>query len=612
MTKIFAIFFFITCLLSGIYAQHIKLESPNKAISAIFEVDDNGQLNYSITIKGKSVVLKSPIGISVDNIDLGANVKISNPSAGIQKVNETYITTGVHSKAINRYNEIIIPVINTNSKTSWTLEVRVFDDAVAYRYHVDGTGIRKISGEASAWQLPVGCTVWLQDNTSREYESPFYVVNPDTIKSSLKFMTTATFKLPGKLGYVKITEANLINYSDMALETSGGGRYKSFFHNSRSGWQNTGNIESPWRVVIIADNLNALVNTDVLKNLCPLPSQKLQNASWIKPGRSTWHWMVTGTPKFEDQKKWINWTKQTEFEYYIIDEGWGKWSKKGKDHWAFMKEVVDYATTQNVKIWAWTNSNELFTHKQRVDYFSKAKSIGIVGLKIDFMKPADPIWVNWYDDCLRDADQNELMIDFHGCVKPTGRERTWPNELTREAVRGRESEKQYSLHDISLLFTRFVQGSADYTPVDFRTEKLCGSTWTHELAMSVAFTSPLLCFSGRPEDYINSDAAEFLKILPTTWDETIVLPGSEIGTLGAIARRKGNEWFIGVLNNLIPKDYTIDLKFIGPGIFTIEKFEDTPEKNDSWKHSIVQIIAKDKVKIKLLADGGFVARIKVK
>jgi alpha-glucosidase len=127
--------------------------------------------------------------------------------------------------------------------------------------------------------------------------------------------------------------------------------------------------------------------------------------------------------------------------------------------------------------------------------------------------------------------------------------------------------------------------------------------------MAVTFTSPLFCFSGRPEDYIASEAFEFLKALPVTWDETLVLPGSEIGEIAAIARRKSNEWYIGVLNSSKVDNFNIDLKFLGAGSFNMEKFEDVAGKNDAWVHSKSAVTAKSTISINLSKDGGSVIRI---
>jgi len=143
-------------------------------------------------------------------------------------------------------------------------------------------------------------------------------------------------------------------------------------------------------VTLLAENLNTLVNCDVIQSLCPPPAHDLTEAKWIQPGRSVWHWMVTGNPKREAQHQWVDWTRQLGFEYYLIDDGWVRWRDGDRDQWACLKEVVDYATTQGVRIFAWVNSDEVRNATDRIAYFKKAKAAGVVGLKIDFPPPPAP------------------------------------------------------------------------------------------------------------------------------------------------------------------------------------------------------------------------------
>jgi alpha-glucosidase len=163
-------------------------------------------------------------------------------------------------------------------------------------------------------------------------------------------------------------------------------------------------------------------------------------------------------------------------------------------------------------------ADEVFEAKDRMAYFRKARSIGVVGLKIDFPRPAGPVWVNWYDDCLRDVASLELMLGFHGAVKPTGRVRTWPNELNREAIAGREQGKNPPLHDATLPFVRYVQGHGDYRSTLFNPGRLDGSTYSHELAMAIVYTAPFLCMGDNPAYYLDSKACDVLKALPPVWN----------------------------------------------------------------------------------------------
>ncbi len=272
-----------------------------------------------------------------------------------------------------------------------------------------------------------------------------------------------------------------------------------------------------------------------------------------------------------------------------------------------MEEIVTYAKGQNVAIWAWVDAKYVFKPEEREAYFERAKALGIVGLKVDFPKPANTVWVRWYEDVLRDAAKHQLMINFHGAVKPTGRERTWPHEMSREAVAGREQGKSPALHDTTLPFLRYVQGHADFTPTMFMADRLKGSSYAHELAMAIVFTSPYLCFGDNPTNYLNSVAVDLLKAVPAVWDETRVLPGSKIGELAAFARRHGEQWFIGVINDLTPRREAVALDFLAKGNYRLVELADAPDRHDVFVRSERIVTRKDTLVMPLRKDGGYVA-----
>jgi alpha-glucosidase len=585
----------------------ILVKSPDKSITVTVDTTGNGQLIQSVRVKDQAVLEPSAVGIQVDDQDLGQKATLGKPAT--RSVRETYPVSGVHRTGLDQYQEAVIPITEGSAANKWKLEVRVFNDGYAYRYRVPGAGIRKVVGESSEWKLPAGSTLWYQSGKNVAYEAPFVQKKVEEVEAGTTIMAAATAKLPGNLGYAMMTEANLVNYSDMVLTTTAPGTFKAFFPEDQKGWVMQGEIVSPWRVTILTQNLNQLVNTDIIHNLCPPAPRDLANAKWIQPGRSTWHWLVTGPPKLEQQPQWVNWTQQLGFEYYLIDDGWKRWKTSRKDAWECLKLMVDYASARNVKVFAWVNSAEVFKEEDRLAYFKKAKEIGLVGLKIDFPHAPNIEWVNWYDNTLRDAAKYQLMIDFHGALKPSGRERTWPNELTREAVFGRESGKLPSLHDAALPFTRYVQGPADFTPAEFRANRVNHSSWGHELAQAIVYTSPFLCYGGRPEDFLVNPALSVIKTIPPTWDETVVLPGSEIGSVAAFARRKGNDWFIGIVNGTEGRTLPLDLSFLGKGSYHIEQFADNPDRPDAWNQSQSDVTNKDHISIVLRPDGGYVAHI---
>jgi alpha-glucosidase len=225
-------------------------------------------------------------------------------------------------------------------------------------------------------------------------------------------------------------------------------------------------------------------------------------------------------------------------------------------------------------------------------------------------------WVDWYEETSRDAAARKLMVDFHGANKPIGRDRTWPNEMTREAIRGHEYHiLRYRRtlppeHDCVLPFNRYVIGSADYTPTVFNARELRGYTWARELAQAVVFTSPFLCYADHPQCYLTNSAVDVLKAIPSTWDETLVLPGTEIGKCAAFARRKGKVWFIGVLNGAEPTALNFALDFLGRGKYQMIQLGDAPDRDDAWQRDEKVVKRGEKVSMTLRKGGGCVIELK--
>jgi alpha-glucosidase len=405
-----------------------------------------------------------------------------------------------------------------------------------------------------------------------------------------------------------LTEALVKDYGDLAVKLGTDGALEGQLYADPQGWTTDDPVTQPWRVTIIARNLTDLVNTTLVQNLNPPPDPQLAHADWIKPGRSAWQWLAIGDPRQEDQKQWVDWTSQLGFEYYLIDEGWSRW----KDSWATIASVSAYAKTQNVKIWIWVNSREVRDPQARKEFFRKAVEAGVVGVKIDFPPACNRAVSNWYFDTAKDAADVHLLTDFHGANKPTGMDRTWPNVLTREGVRGHEYQiTRYRRllqpdHDVILPFTRYIAGPADYTPTVFTLKELQGNTWGHELAQAVIFTSPFLCFGGHPKEYLANPARDVLTAIPPIWDETRVLNGSEPGKVVAEARRSGDQWFIAVMNGADATSLDVPLDFLGSGTWKASQLRDTKDKPDAWDRQDGNITRTDHIKLDLSPRGGFV------
>lgn len=600
----------VICLFvcAAIQAAEVKVSSPDG--KAVITVTDAGGLNYTVTFDGREVVAKSRFGIIADGVDLGADVKLGKTSS--HRINESYAMFGGHSEAKNNCRETTIAVL-TAAGENYELDVRAYNDGVALRSRLAAKPGRRINGEATEWKLPGNPLASFQTDFG-SYEGIFQSSALEDFSAGRKIPLPITFSLPGG-GYALVTEANLLNYSDLGVQVSADHSLHAYFHANQNGWTTDDAVVQPWRVTLLARDLNTLVNSDLLRNLCPPPSPELAKAAWIQPGRSAWQWWSSGDPVYSEQHQWVDWTKDLGFEYYLVDEGWRNWRDNGKDNWACLREVCDYAKTQGVKIWLWVNSNEVPDAARRTNLFDHAVALGVVGVKIDFEPAADVQWVNWYDETLRDAAARHLMIDFHGANKLTGRERTWPNELERESIRGNEYQlrryhrTQPPQHDCILPFTRFVLGGGDYTPTIFNPEELGDYTWAHELAQAIVFTAPFLCYCDNPTNYLDNPAVDVLKAIPSTWDETVVLPGSEIGKCAAFARRKGTTWFIGVLNG--PDSTTLDfpLDFLKSGKYQMIQLGDAPDRNDAWQREEKAVTRKDQAKLSLRRGGGCVIEL---
>jgi alpha-glucosidase len=591
-------------------SAEIVIKSPDRKVVAT--VTDDGGLSYSVSLDDREVVRHSRFGIVSDGVDLGANVTLGKSSS--RKIRESYAMFGSHSRAENDCRETTVAVRSAGGE-AYELDVRACNDGVALRARLAAKPSRKINGEATEWRIAGNPLAWYQTDFG-SYEGIFQSTRLENFSAGTKIPLPITFTLPGG-GYALVTEANLLNYSDLGVQATADHSLHGFFHAQPdgNGWTTDEAVVQPWRVTLLARDLNALVNSDFIRNLCPVAPPELTKANWIQPGRSTWQWWSSGGPIYSEQHQWVDWTKQLGFEYYLVDEGWRGWKDNGKDNWACLKEVCDYAKTQGVKIWLWVNSNEVPNAQRRTNLLDHAVVVGAAGVKIDFEPEADVRWANWYDETLRDAAERHLMIDFHGANKPEGRERTWPNEITRESIRGHEYQiVRYHRtlppqHDTILPFTRFVIGPGDYTPTVFNPKELRGYTWSRELAQAIVFTSPFLCYADHPTNYLNNPAVDVMKAIPSTWDETIVLPGSEIGKCAAFARRSGKTWFIGVMNGADATTLDLPLNFLGRGEYKLTQLGDAPERDDAWQRGERTVKRSDRVQLSLRPGGGCVAQL---
>ncbi|MBC8481575.1 MAG: glycoside hydrolase family 97 catalytic domain-containing protein, partial [Planctomycetes bacterium] len=598
------------------------------------EFYDGSQASYSVTLSKNAVVEKSSLGITIDGADLGKNTKFQTPRYGSH--DSSYPWLGIKSTVRNHYNYIEIPVKQKNKQ--YTLQARCYNDGFAFRYHVDDSGEHLVNGEATEFSIPKNSTLWYHSQDTH-YEGVYKKRDIADVNSGQISGPPLTIKLPNDNGYAAITEGALINYSGMMLKADGKRAFAAFFHDDPNGWKLNAPITSPWRLVIIAADLNGLVNSMLVPNVSPAPQKILLNdgkfADWIQPGKCTWSYLGGAKDRkmewmgLENMKIYAKLAGQLGFEYNLIDAGWGGWKQGSKDCWQLMKEHTAYAKKFGVKTLVWKKVDSyqfppIRDRKTRRQFFDKCVKTGIAGIKIDFLDSESKQMVDFMQQTLEDAADYKLLINFHGVNKPTGEARTWPNELTREGVMGLEYAGgdrgfHWSEHNTIIPFTRLLAGHADYTPLSFGPRKR-NTTSCHQVATAVILTSPLLIFSEHPQNMLESSAVDIIRSIEPVWDETIVLPQSEIGKLAAFARRKGSKWFLAVINGPQAKTAVLntDTKYIKPfefnfsfladGKYSALILKDDIDQPDKMTIETKTVTNQDSIKPQLLAAGGLVIK----
>ena len=272
----------------------------------------------------------------------------------------------------------------------------------------------------------------------------------------------------------------------------------------------------------------------------------------------------------EGEKEFADFASRLGFEYNVIEGYWSRWPESQ------LKELADYSRQHGVGLIVWKHSGELTDEKSVRALFDICRRNGVAGVKIDFFDHEHKEVIEQYEMILKLAAEYHLIVDFHGANKPTGLERTYPNELGVEAVYGMEKEPT-ARQDVTLPFTRMLAGLVDYTPTNFNPTWMADTTWAHQVANAVILQAPLLVYVAHPANILANPAADVVKSIPSVWDETVVLPVSQIGEVAAFARRKGNTWFLAVSNGPVARVVRVDLSFLGAGTYLATLIRDTGE-----------------------------------
>jgi alpha-glucosidase len=591
-------------------------------------------LEYSVQFKGRPVILNSPLGLAFRGAADVSDWKVLRASQN--RVNRTWQPTYGKSGAIRDYYQELDLQLGSQSEPSRRLElqIRAFEDGVAFRYVVpkqpnlesfvlskELTGFH-FEGDPAAW---VGTTKSFHHSYEQEYpERKLSSLNPSEIVVLPMLVRTQSGV------YAAITESNLSNWAGMYLKRDGQSMAVDLSPrlDGQGLVKGTAPQVSPWRVLMLAETAGKMIESNLVEQLNP-PS-RIADTSWIKPGMMAWdHWW-SGDVKMDNEtnKRFIAFAGKMGFPYQLIDWQWyGRFDSPQADITRPAPQIdlpglIQYARERGVREWLWLHSNDVNRYKKQGkldDAFATYERWGIAGVKIDFMDSNDQEMVQWYEDVLATAARHHLMVDYHGAYIPTGLHITWPKRLTREGVMGNEYNRLSRVtpvHKVTLAYTRLLAGPMDYTPGGFlnrspeewkRTQptQVMGSR-AQELALFVVYWSPLMCVSDDPVHYQGQPGLEFLREVPTVWDETRFLQG-EVAQDLVLARRKGARWFLGAMTADKASQRTVSLSFLGKGQYRAHIFADPADANASYESLAIstrEVTATDSLELKMRPAGG--------
>jgi alpha-glucosidase len=507
---------------------------------------------------------------------------------GINMNHKDYLFEGrLKSELISPSGEVPAVYRFSSGKSPVSLEVAVLDNAVAFRYTSNlGEGLM-LKSEASSFSLPQKSKVfyferknhWKLMSYAGTWESCRVEDLPGISGANPVQGTPLVLQLYDNR-YAVATEVNLQDYSGLRWDAAIPFKIKANFTEGKDGFLLSTALCTPWRVMFVADNLNELVNQTVVRQLSPTPDKELfAETNYIVPGKSVWRWFSRGTGNPDEERAFIDYAYQLGFTYSIIDEGYTRWEG---DYWQKLRELADHANEKHVRLILWNHSNTISDptddYSQMRSWLDKVKEAGMSGVKVDFMNSESKFFIDFDIKLLQECAKRQLVVNFHGCQQPAGEAYTYPNELTREGIRGLELNKMSegpipSYHNVLLPFTRLVVGHGDYTPLSFVNPG--NTTFAHQLATLVAFNSPMQVIAEDPHVLLHepsvTPALDLVKAVPTVWDETLVLPQTALGKTVVVARRKGDDWFIYAMNGTDEVcDVKIDVSSFVPGYLQFE------------------------------------------
>ncbi len=629
--------------ISTLAAQDVVVKGPDEKLQLAVFVQNETKPCYSVSYNGKTMLEKSPLGMNTNIGDFTKNLKLTGHS--VDKIDTVYQQTRIKVSNVHyRANELTCHLENEQGQKLGVV-FRVSDNDVAFRYtlpHQGGKASVTVKEEQTGFRFPEQTTTflcpqsdamigWKRTKPSYEEEYKADALMSDRSQYGHGYTFPCLFRI-GNDGWVLVSETGVDSrYCGSRLsDVSEGNLYTVAFPMAE---ENNGNGTvapafalpgaTPWRTITVGDHLKPIVETTVPWDVVsPLYETKHD----YRFGRGTWSWILwqDGSINYDDQVRYIDFASAMGYEYALIDNWWD--TRIGHQR---MKSLVEYARDKGVELFLWYSSSGYWNDIEQgpVNRMDNAiirkremkwlQSLGVKGIKVDFFGGDKQETMRLYEDILSDADDHGLMVIFHGCTLPRGWERMYPNYVGSEAVLASENmvfnqhfcdEEAFNtcLHP----FIRNTVGSMEFGGC-FLNKRLNRNndggttrrtTDVFQLATTVLFQNPVQNFALAPNNLKDVPAVcmDFMKRVPTTWDETRFVDGYP-GKYVVLARRQGDTWYLAAVNaGKEPLKLKLDLEmFAGK---TVALYKD--DKKGEPELTSLKMKENGKVQLEIRPQGG--------
>ncbi len=648
--------FLIGTLPLAVMAQEYRVNSPDEQTTLTVRTGEN--ISWSVTRYGRIVLPEVLVDMKLEGSYLGDNPGVRKESTRTVRDEFEAVLPVKSRKVTNEYAELVLEF-----RDRYSLEFRVFDTGVAYRFTTRMSGTLEIEEEVLDITFPEGTHSHfpLEESTYSHNERTYIPARVDTITREQFASLPILFTIPGEESDIRLlfSEADVFDYPHLFLQGGAGTSLQAMHppvvaesrpEEGPGGDRNVvivreepfiahtrGRRSFPWRFFVITKDDRELLSQNLMLQLSR--ETELRDISWIKPGKVAWDWWNANNLQGVDfeaglntktYKYYIDFAAAHNIEYVILDEGW---TKSTLEIMEFnpdidVKELIDYGRERNVGIILWCLWKPLNENMEEIlDIYA---GWGAKGIKVDFMQRSDQAMTNSYEAIARECASRKLLVDFHGAFKPAGLRRAYPNVITYEGVKGNEhlkwSHEVTPSHNATLPFIRMAVGPMDFTPgalrnfhleehyINFDRPASIG-TRAHQVALYTVFESPLQMLCDAPTSYEEEpETTAFIVQIPTTWDEIVPL-AAKVGEYVAVARRHGQDWYVGVISNESARTVTLDFSFLPEGEYEAEIFRDGLNADRHAEDYIVEkmsVAPGNTYQARLAGGGGWSAIIRKK